>query len=89
MTRRSRKPSYRGYVAGQEPPPQQPRMFGEDDLPIFSGTPPTGKVEAFIPTPAAHQQGFANCRFCHDTGITSAGFCTCEAGLQARQRTQS
>ena len=89
MTRRSRKPSYRRYVAGAEPAPTCPHLFGETTLPIFSGTAPPGKVEVFnAHTPAVHQDTFAACRFCHDTGITSAGFCTCEAGVLARQRPQ-
>lgn len=30
---------------------RQPRMFGEEDLPLFSGTAPRGEVEVFDPKP--------------------------------------
>ena len=35
---------------------RQARMFGEADLPLFSGTAPAGRVEAFDPAPAVVAQ---------------------------------
>ena len=85
MARRTRH-TYRGYVAGQEPEPQQNRMFGADSLPLWSRTAPPGRVEHFVPKPYAHQDSFVSCRVCRDTGHTSEGFCTCPAGQAARAR---
>ena len=85
MARRTRH-TYRGYVAGQEPEPQQDRMFGAESLPLWSQTTPPGRVERFVPKPYVHQDSFASCRVCRDTGHTSEGFCTCPAGQAARAR---
>ena len=35
---------------------RQTRLFGEDDLPLFSGTPMRGEVEAFAPQPIPDAQ---------------------------------
>ena len=85
MARRTRH-TYRGYVAGKEPEPQQDRMFGAESLPLWSRTAPPGRVEHFVPKPYAHQDSFVSCRVCRDTGHTSEGFCTCPAGQAARAR---
>lgn len=79
------RPGYRTYVAGATPNRQE-RLIGDDSLPLFSGTAPPGRVEVFTLPPATHQAAFAACRFCHDTGRTSAGFCPCPAGAAARER---
>jgi len=42
------------------PSKMQPRMFGEDDLPLFSGTAPTGYVDIFVmeTIPQTNQDNF-------------------------------
>lgn len=44
------------------PSKMQPRMFGEDDLPLFSGTAPTGYVDIFVmeTIPQTNQDNFLN-----------------------------
>ena len=74
--------------------PDQKRMFGHEDLPLFSGTP----VRVDPPKAASdtlHRQrllGGAKCGLCFDTGIIMDGhekkFCWCDAGLQAWDQAQ-
>jgi len=62
----------------------QKSMFGNDDLPLFSGTAPRGKVEPFTPKLQPRQVSMAACGFCADTGLLTDGFCWCEAGQSAK-----
>jgi len=60
-------------------------MFPDnDDLPLFSGTAPRGKVEPFIPKVRSKQESLAKCGFCADTGLLTDGFCWCESGQSAK-----
>jgi hypothetical protein len=63
---------------------KQARMFGPETLPLFSGTAPRGPGSRFEPEAQPRQVSFARCRFCHDTGVTADGFCTCDMGQRAR-----
>lgn len=63
----------------------QLKMFETEDLPLFSGTAPTGHIETFDPKPEHLQESLAKCRFCADTGkLGDFAYCWCEAGQQAR-----
>lgn len=63
----------------------QIRMFDAQDLPLFSGTAPRCHIKVFDPKPAHHQESFAKCRFCQDTGVLGDyAFCWCEAGQKQR-----
>ena len=63
---------------------KQQRMFETEDLPLFSGTAPTGHIETFDPLPAHRQESLAKCRFCADTGRVKDGFCWCKVGKALR-----
>ena len=66
---------------------QQLSMFTNgEDLPLFSGTAPRGSIEPFAPKTEHRQESLAKCRVCLDTGTTSDGPCTCEAGQKARSK---
>lgn len=63
----------------------------ENTLPLFSGTPmqvSRRPAEAAVGASASHQQSFASCRLCKDTGRLSNADrqhdCWCAAGVAAR-----
>jgi len=58
---------------------QQLGMFQTEDLPLFSGTAQRGKLEVFKPGEVAHQDSFARCPVCLDTGSFDGHQCTCDA----------
>ena len=61
-------------------------MFETEDLPLFSGTAPKGKIETFDPPPAHVQQSFTRCSDCRQPimatiyfheGKPICGICLC------------
>jgi len=58
---------------------KQQRMFETQDLPLFSGTAPKGKVKKFDPKPVARQECLAERRICLDTGTVDGRPCWCQA----------
>ena len=66
-------------------PPKQARMWEYEDTPLWSGSAPVVHLPEpkHNPRPATHRM-FA-CGLCQDTGVTSAGYCWCDAGVKARR----
>ena len=72
---------------------QQINMFPQgDDLPLFSGTPQSARLETFKPQEIQGKQlHLGNCPLCEDTGTmhlypgSEVKFCYCEAGDKARK----
>jgi len=69
------------------------RMFGHEDLPLFSGTPV--RVEAVKPLSETERLQRAlgvDCLVCRDTGIVLVDgeprFCWCDVGLQVWDQAQ-
>ena len=64
---------------------KQTAMFGEEVLPLFSGTAPPGAIEVFIPQPAPQQPALF-CPVCKGTGeVVVKGRrirCPCPQGQQ-------
>ena len=66
-------------------------MFSHEDLPLFSGTAPTGRTETFEPCETPHKLALGvDCRLCLDTGelqIRRGVFrrCWCKAGQEHAQ----
>lgn len=62
-------------------------MFQTEDLPLFSGTAPRGKVEPFKAKPEPKQERLpASCDACADTGVLGEyAFCWCEAGQERKK----
>lgn len=54
-------------------------MFAHEDLPLFSGTAPTAKVDVFTPKAAHQQTSLAECPICLDTGTVDSKPCWCKA----------
>ena len=71
---------------------QQKRMFETEDLPLFSGTAPTGHVEALSTlrdTSLVVLEGFT-CKLCFDTGMVRVKhgvtrLCWCKVGDKLRK----
>lgn len=71
---------------------QQSSMFMQgEDLPLFSGTAQSVRLEVFKPLAQARQLHMGECPLCEDTGTmhlypgSGAKFCYCEAGDKARK----
>lgn len=56
------------------------------DLPLFSGTAPTGYVDSFVANEVETQTTFAQCGACLDTGLVDNRPCFCAAGDAYRER---
>lgn len=66
---------------------KQSRMFGHEDLPLFSGTPVRVEPEESVSYTDRLQRALAvDCLVCRDTGIVlvegEPRFCWCPIGLQ-------
>jgi len=63
---------------------KQTRMFGHEDLPLFSGTAQRGDLEEFRPTEEPVQSRLFDCPICRGTGsvVVNGALrrCTCSAG---------
>ncbi len=71
----------------------QQRMFGHEDLPLFSGTPVRVDPPKVASDSSNRQRSLgAQCGLCFDTGIIMDGhdvkFCWCDTGLQAWDQAQ-
>ena len=67
---------------------KQAAMFpAGEDLPLFSGTAPKGKIDPFAPKAVHKQERLpAKCKHCADTGVLGRyAFCSCEAGQAAEK----
>ena len=75
---------------------QQISMFPQgDDLPLFSGTASSARLEVFKPQESIGRQlHMGKCPLCEDTGLqrfypgSGSKFCFCEAGGKAREGAQ-
>ncbi|HUW09178.1 MAG TPA: hypothetical protein VM537_05575 [Anaerolineae bacterium] len=56
-----------------------------EDLPLFSGTAPRHRAEAFAPAAVNKQESLATCRVCLDTGSVGGHTCTCQAGQKPKR----
>ena len=64
----------------------QARFWQYEDTPLWSGCAPVyhePDLPQRAPRPATKRM--FGCGLCQDTGRTSAGFCWCDAGVQARR----
>lgn len=65
----------------------QPSFFDktQEDLPLFSGTTPRGKVKPFAPKPKPKQDAIpVSCTACMDTGNIGGKSCWCIANLETK-----
>ena len=67
---------------------EQLTMFETEDLPLFSGTAPRGRVDPFAPKVVHKQEHLpAKCRHCANTGVLGEhAFCWCEIGQETRRK---